>query len=998
MDAEAGQATGDDFPGEETNTMRLTQPEKVKTPQHSEPEAPAPAREPLPPLKTPPQEKQKRQWVPDFKDQYTRKAAENLGFIESDLRYPTDAELNTYTRNPKLRPLVQKQLYAEVDRRLEELREERHRIREAEKANSARIQARGGQPMMSQRSMEEERLSRAEQRTRREVEQLIVESLMQRMDVERMNQLAEFEAQKKREHAEAVRLQQIKEREETRKRQQQFEEKKKEQERKNQQIRKQEEEKERKYREMKMQQDKELKQKAIEEEKQRQERYQQTQELLKKLEMDRKAKLSQKIQVMEEREQKRKEQKEKELELAKKIRDEENRRRLDIMKRIVGNKKKILNEMRKKASEREEKIQEALKKLETDRAGQIAAQKKINEEKLSRQKKFREERDKLRSQEAARVMEKDELATKRLREMQQAYLEQQIKAQKGDNEFQRKMQAKEEHLKKLQEEKRKETEEAMARKQQRVEQAKSRMQEEREKQGLLERLDREKKSYTSIRQRRKDEAKKRELEVRYNEKLRRIEDLEKQKQALLYETLKRQNEARMHRQVVQEKVRQDIRKTSGTNMDELRRLAQEYSLDYEQLWQRAVDAKSAKKSIQEYILASGGEPSLRDKYRDTDYQGRVNSARSHPAKRQALREDAASHNGEFDNDFEYSEQRSRQSGPQQQEFEDDFDEGSETASRQSMPVGGHYDEPRGYEEDHQDYEHAEPRDQNDEMLERAPYEGAHEPGEEEPVGDAEYHKSSEHAERELPSEGRASEHGEARLEPLAPPEVHSHHESAKEDSHPTLEPLGAGGQHESEKHLEPEVAHSQSGKASAKHSDQEPHLEPLEPVVQHSQSGKESAKHSEQGAKLEPLAPPAGHSQSGKESVHHSDREEKLEPLAPAATHSQSGKEGVALDSLEKQPSGHHSEKQQNDEEDPFRFLHRGNDVIDTEGQPSSQEQNDPFLLESSSWNSLKEAQAAQASQQHSQEPYEHQSDEERQEEYAESSGKGSDAGEENAL
>ena len=47
----------------------------------------------------------------------------------------------------KLRPLVQKQLYAEVDRRLEELREERHRIREAEKASSARIQARGGQPM-----------------------------------------------------------------------------------------------------------------------------------------------------------------------------------------------------------------------------------------------------------------------------------------------------------------------------------------------------------------------------------------------------------------------------------------------------------------------------------------------------------------------------------------------------------------------------------------------------------------------------------------------------------------------------------------------------------------------------------------------------------------------------------------------------------------------------------------------------------------------------------
>ena len=50
------------------------------------------------------------------------------GLTINDLKYPTDAEINCYTRNPKFRPMVQKQLCDEVDERIRQMNEERQKI------------------------------------------------------------------------------------------------------------------------------------------------------------------------------------------------------------------------------------------------------------------------------------------------------------------------------------------------------------------------------------------------------------------------------------------------------------------------------------------------------------------------------------------------------------------------------------------------------------------------------------------------------------------------------------------------------------------------------------------------------------------------------------------------------------------------------------------------------------------------------------------------------
>lgn len=151
----------------------------------------------------------------DTKDPYVIAAAEKLGISFSDLEYPTESDINTYTHNSEFRSYVRTRLCDQVDNLINQINQESESLKkDAKRPNTVPSNSREAPGGMSYYSIEEERLNRAEDRNRKEIEQLIIQSLIQQHQQEKMDQLAEYELQKQREYEEKMRQTRHKERKE----------------------------------------------------------------------------------------------------------------------------------------------------------------------------------------------------------------------------------------------------------------------------------------------------------------------------------------------------------------------------------------------------------------------------------------------------------------------------------------------------------------------------------------------------------------------------------------------------------------------------------------------------------------------------------------------------------------------------------------------------------------------------------------------------------------
>jgi hypothetical protein len=460
--------------------------------------------------------------------------------------------------------------------------------------------------------MEEARIAHAQERSRQEIAQLIVQSLSAKFVAERQMEREAAEEQKKREIERAIQEQQAREREALMQAEQRREAQKREEERKLHEYRLREDEKEAKAKVYRAQREKEARERCLEEEAKRKERYEQTQALIEKMEHDRRLVASQKLKVLEDRERRRLEEKAQKEEAFRKAQAEANARRLLIVRRVAANQRRLLADMKRKAELREIKVQAILKEHEIERDERIAKFRRDEEEKLARQHDNRDEIERQRVSGNSKLVARDEAATKKMEDIRHGYEEKQRLAVEGNGEVQRRLQAKQDEYAASQEVKRRESDSRLAQRAQQIEATRQRMAAEREMDALQARLVMEKKTFIVTRQARRDEAKTRVLESLYQEKIDKIEGIEKFKRDSLLAHIKRRDEALQQMNDVKVKVAEGIKKNKAGNSTELRELAEMYQLDYAELEERARNPRGGRISIAEYIRMHGGQPALAD--------------------------------------------------------------------------------------------------------------------------------------------------------------------------------------------------------------------------------------------------------------------------------------------------------------------------------------------------------------------------------------------------
>jgi hypothetical protein len=274
------------------------------------------------------------------------------------------------------------------------------------------------------------------------------------------------------------------------------------------------------------------------------------------------------MKLMEERDAQRRKAKEEALEKWKQEREEKEQQRNIALRKVVSNQNRILAESKRRAEEKEAHIEEMIRKHEEERIIQLAKAREEEELRLQRQLEFKANLDQERAKKNMEVMEKDERATKKLEDIKEGYREKQRKAVEGATAVQQMLnEHKEKHAAEL-EEKRKKSDERLAKKAATIEEQRQNLANKRERNNLIKKLHEEKNVYGVVRQSRKDDYTRKGLELKYLEKVRRIEEFEKTKLDNLLAKLKRREQIIRKKQIVHAQVQTTLRRCGGSNLKE----------------------------------------------------------------------------------------------------------------------------------------------------------------------------------------------------------------------------------------------------------------------------------------------------------------------------------------------------------------------------------------------------------------------------------------------
>lgn len=544
----------------------------------------------------------------NFKDPNIAKAMDNLGLLPADLKYPTEKDLNEYSRDPNIRKSIMRALNEEIDRRIKMVNEELIKI-EKERTFTRTPPLRSMSSVKNNVSLsliEESRIRKVEERNKREVEQLILGVLTRKYQVEDSERRMQLELKKKKELEEKLRERQKQERLDQLnrlKKQQEEIEKLRQEER----VRRSKEEEEMKALiKKKQQEEKEYRERQKLNEMERQKKL----DLMKKAnelkELEKEKKMLEMAKKLEEKEQKRLHELE-EIEKRRKEENEiENQKRAIALKKVILNRRQKLEEIRKKAIEQEKKVQMLLE----ERKMKIEECKILKQEQEERKKKHREEIGKQKQKEfeekAKAIIDKDIEATERKKQRDQEIEDKQRQAREGSSEKQIKAREK---IKEIEEIQRRKAQEFYIKEKEREERIKKQEEEDnrrKEEQRLLKRIEMERKRFAVLRAERKAIVIANRAKTAATELQKRQSEIEKTRNDALSKVLKRKAELAIERKNMQITFAEVIHRASGGGDKELKKLAEKYGIDYDELDKRARNPKAYKCSVAELISRAKG--------------------------------------------------------------------------------------------------------------------------------------------------------------------------------------------------------------------------------------------------------------------------------------------------------------------------------------------------------------------------------------------------------
>jgi hypothetical protein len=113
-----------------------------------------------------------------FVDPYTIEAMRVLGIVDSDIQYPSDWTLNTYSRDPEFREIARKELCARVDELIAAIKEKRNSLRQANTARRDSPPAAEGRSSPPTNPFLEEHARKVAVIEKREVQTVLIDLLV----------------------------------------------------------------------------------------------------------------------------------------------------------------------------------------------------------------------------------------------------------------------------------------------------------------------------------------------------------------------------------------------------------------------------------------------------------------------------------------------------------------------------------------------------------------------------------------------------------------------------------------------------------------------------------------------------------------------------------------------------------------------------------------------------------------------------------------------------
>ena len=352
------------------------------------------------------------------RDPFVQIAAEKLGISFDELQYPTLSDLNTYTKNPKFRDYVNNRLCDRVDERINKINEESKKLRdENERAKTA--------PVISRNvaGLKDEKEERVHDKSKKEVEDLIKQSLLEFHQSERRNKLQEFLDQKNKHFEDNMKNVRKKEKEDYIQRKKEYEAKEKEQ-RKDEIEKRLKEMEEEKRKNKKILKEERIKRKEMLEEARKQQLMEQKLQMkIKKRDILQKEKADILTKQLEEKNKKHQERVEEEQAALKKKHEEDNLKRKIAFDKVTTNNKMIMDELRKQLEMKEQKHQDFIHQYQLERERKMEEKEQKNRQKLERQKEFQLQKEEEKRQMAQRLDERDMAIENNLKQKENERLE-----------------------------------------------------------------------------------------------------------------------------------------------------------------------------------------------------------------------------------------------------------------------------------------------------------------------------------------------------------------------------------------------------------------------------------------------------------------------------------------------------------------------------------------------------------------------------------------------
>ena len=539
----------------------------------------------------------------NFGDPYVKKALIALGFTEVDLKYPEDTDIRMYTRNPALFEEVKQSLVNNVDKRIRMVKLEAERLRKETSSKSDVKKNKeykiGRELNLDFEEIERERIRRAEIRDAKEVEQLILSTLINKFKVEKDMELEEIERKKKEEAfiEERKKIKQL--RLDMLKKQKQEELDRKIAEKKQRLLLKEQYELEIQKKKEQDEQEKLKKKKLEEDEKRRQERYRQTQELIAKFEEERRKKILKQLMQQEEKEKVRQEHMKVIMEEKVKFAEEKQKKQEEILKNLKRKQAQEIRRLRRLAIEKEKRNNDIIENAEKERMKKSEERRQKNDEKVKRHEEFRKEKDAKREMENKILLEKEKIAEERANEIYERRIRE-IKERNIDNPINDRIQQNIERSNKYLEEKRKTIETKIREREERQKEHQAIINAKREKDAVFGRIDREQRAFSVLVADRKRQAIARQKEIELNQRLQRITQLTSLRQKNLDLMMKKKSEMSRERADMKAEFNNMIYSISQKGESKLKSLAAKFNLDYDSILQRAKDGPK-RQSISEYF-------------------------------------------------------------------------------------------------------------------------------------------------------------------------------------------------------------------------------------------------------------------------------------------------------------------------------------------------------------------------------------------------------------